>query len=67
MDEKSGSAGNEVVASEAVGARVGVACYGRGLKEGGDGGMVVVKADLISWITVTGTVKRKDVWLLGSS
>ncbi|GKG37103.1 hypothetical protein Tco_0447276, partial [Tanacetum coccineum] len=39
MDEKSGSAGNEVVASKSVGVGVGVACCRRGLKEEGGGGM----------------------------
>ncbi|GJX81969.1 hypothetical protein Tco_0331450 [Tanacetum coccineum] len=33
--EKSKSEGNEVVASEVVGVGVGVACCGRGLKNGG--------------------------------
>nr|GFC85329.1 hypothetical protein [Tanacetum cinerariifolium] len=53
MDEKSGSAGNKVVSSEAVGVGVGVAFCGRGLKEGGGVGMVEVKADVVSRITVT--------------
>ncbi|GJX54431.1 hypothetical protein Tco_0282800 [Tanacetum coccineum] len=57
--EKSGSAGNEFVALETVGVRVGVACCGRGLKEGGSGGMVVGKVDVISGITVIGTVKKR--------
>ncbi|GKG55379.1 hypothetical protein Tco_0572019, partial [Tanacetum coccineum] len=42
-DEKSGSARNEVVTSEFVGVRVGVACCGRGLKKRCGGGIVVVK------------------------
>ncbi|GJT82424.1 hypothetical protein Tco_1056766 [Tanacetum coccineum] len=52
-DAKSGSARNEVVTSKAIGVGVGVACYRRGLKEGGGGGMVVLKANVISVITVT--------------
>ncbi|GKF25516.1 hypothetical protein Tco_0081410 [Tanacetum coccineum] len=40
-EEKSGSARNEVVASEVVGVRVGVACCERGLKKGGGRGTVV--------------------------
>ncbi|GJX05800.1 hypothetical protein Tco_0193732 [Tanacetum coccineum] len=45
---KLGSEGNEVVASEFVGVGVGVACYGRGLKNRGGGGIVAVKPDVIS-------------------
>ncbi|GJR64025.1 hypothetical protein Tco_0010090 [Tanacetum coccineum] len=44
-DEKSKSARNVVVTSKAVGVGVGVVYCRRGLKEGGGGGMVVVKAD----------------------
>ncbi|GKD01349.1 hypothetical protein Tco_1171623, partial [Tanacetum coccineum] len=46
--EKSKSEGNEVVASKVVGVRVGVACYRRGLKNGGGGGIVVMKPNVIS-------------------
>ncbi|GJY91570.1 hypothetical protein Tco_0506766 [Tanacetum coccineum] len=45
---------NEVVTTKSVGVGIGVACYGRGLKEGGGGGMVMVKEDMILGITVTG-------------
>ncbi|GKC13311.1 hypothetical protein Tco_1010093, partial [Tanacetum coccineum] len=60
-DAKSGSAGNEVVASKAVGVGVGVACCRRGLKIGGGGGMVIVKSYMISGIAVTGTVYKEYV------
>ncbi|GJZ43859.1 hypothetical protein Tco_0591114 [Tanacetum coccineum] len=62
-DAKSGSVGNEVVISKVVGVGFGVACCRRGLKEGGSEGMVMVKADVISGITITGTVtdiQKKD-------
>ncbi|GJZ46615.1 hypothetical protein Tco_0594211 [Tanacetum coccineum] len=52
----SGSARNEVVVSEAVGIVVGVACYGRRLKKGGGGRIVVVKTDVISGTAIIGTV-----------
>nr|GFA60720.1 hypothetical protein [Tanacetum cinerariifolium] len=47
-EAKSGSAGSDVVVSEAVGVRVGVACYDRGLKNEGGGGVGVVELDVIS-------------------
>ncbi|GJY40042.1 hypothetical protein Tco_0427312 [Tanacetum coccineum] len=47
-EEKSGSEGNEVVASEVVGVRVGVVYCGRGLQNECGGGIVVVKQDVIS-------------------
>ncbi|GKC58086.1 hypothetical protein Tco_1085684 [Tanacetum coccineum] len=49
---KSRSVGDDVVVSEAVGVGVGVTCYDRGLKNGGGRGLVVVKLDVISGITV---------------
>ncbi|GJY99956.1 hypothetical protein Tco_0517386 [Tanacetum coccineum] len=51
-EAKSGSAGSDVVVSEAVGVRVGVASCCRGLKKRGSGGIVVVKLDVISGIAV---------------
>ncbi|GJY88976.1 hypothetical protein Tco_0503604 [Tanacetum coccineum] len=64
-DEKSGSVRNEVVTFEAVGVGVGVSCCGRGLKEIGGRGMVVVKADVILRITETGGKKKRCLiaWL----
>ncbi|GKC99016.1 hypothetical protein Tco_1169291, partial [Tanacetum coccineum] len=47
-EEKSKSEGNKVIASEVVGVGVGVACYRRGLENGGGRGIVVVKLDVIS-------------------
>nr|GEU38795.1 hypothetical protein [Tanacetum cinerariifolium] len=54
--EKSKSAGNEVVASEVVGVKVGVACCRRGLKKIGGEGIVMVKMDVISGIAAIGIV-----------
>ncbi|GKF59314.1 hypothetical protein Tco_0176100, partial [Tanacetum coccineum] len=49
---KSGSAGSDVLVSEAVGVGAGVACCDRGLKKGGGRGIVVVKLNVISGIVV---------------
>nr|GFD59785.1 hypothetical protein [Tanacetum cinerariifolium] len=51
-EAKSRSAGSDVVVSEAVGVRVGVACCDRGLRNEGGEGIVVVKLDVISGIVV---------------
>ncbi|GKA08770.1 hypothetical protein Tco_0688101 [Tanacetum coccineum] len=56
MDEKSGVAGREVVAS-VVGVGVGVDCYGRGV----NGGMVGATAVEVSRITNTGMVRSEGV------
>ncbi|GKG47866.1 hypothetical protein Tco_0507351, partial [Tanacetum coccineum] len=55
--EKSKSAGNKVIASEVVGVGVCVACYKRGLKNRGGGGVVVVKLDVCSRTVIAGRAK----------
>ncbi|GKD84565.1 hypothetical protein Tco_1355719, partial [Tanacetum coccineum] len=47
-EEKSRREVNKVVASKVVGVRVSVACCGRGLKNRGGGGIVVMKLDVVS-------------------
>ncbi|GJU35808.1 hypothetical protein Tco_1184162 [Tanacetum coccineum] len=55
---KSGSARSDVLVSEAVGVRAGVACCDRGLKKGGGGGIVVVKLDVISGIAKSNSLSK---------
>ncbi|GKF67336.1 hypothetical protein Tco_0197015, partial [Tanacetum coccineum] len=59
-DEKSGSAGIEVVAS-VVGVGVGVDGCGRGVNEGIGGGMVDAAFDEVLGITITSMVMRRGV------